>query len=309
MERILICGANGMVGSNLVESAPPQYELLTPDISELDLLDYNKTLEYLNSHNPDFIIHAAGIVGGIQANIAQPVKFLIENTDMGRNIVCAAHNAGIKRLLNLGSSCMYPRYAKNPLREELVLSGELEPTNEGYALAKIFTQRLCSYINRQYPEFAYKTVIPCNLYGKYDKFEAEKSHMIPAAIRKIHEAKTASIPTVEIWGDGSARREFMYAKDLATIIWRSVGDFDKMPELMNLGIGKDYTIKEYYEAVKEVIEYSGSFVYDTSKPVGMQQKLVDNSKQTEMGLLPRYSLTEGIRETYEYFLTLINTEQ
>ncbi len=309
MERILICGANGMVGSNLVESAPPQYELLTPDISELDLLDYNKTLEYLNSHNPDFIIHAAGIVGGIQANIAQPVKFLIENTDMGRNIVWAAHNAGIKRLLNLGSSCMYPRYAKNPLREELVLSGELEPTNEGYALAKIFTQRLCSYINRQYPEFAYKTVIPCNLYGKYDKFEAEKSHMIPAAIRKIHEAKTASIPTVEIWGDGSARREFMYAKDLATIIWRSVGDFDKMPELMNLGIGKDYTIKEYYEAVKEVIEYSGSFVYDTSKPVGMQQKLVDNSKQTEMGLLPRYSLTEGIRETYEYFLTLINTEQ
>lgn len=308
MYKILICGASGMVGRNLVGNAPSGYQLLTPDPDELNLLDYDKTLTYLNQHKPDMIINAAGIVGGIHANLANPVKFLLENTDIGRNIVWAAYNANINSLINLGSSCMYPRDARNPLTEDLILKGELEPTNEGYAIAKIFTQRLCSYINRESGSFSYKTVIPCNLYGKYDKFDIEKSHMIPAVIQKIYDAKINNKNIVEIWGDGTARREFMYAGDLADMIWQLVEKFNIMPELMNLGLGFDYTISDYYRAVAEVVGYHGNFTYNLSKPVGMQQKLVDISIQSNLGLTHSHSLREGIRETFEFYLEQIKNQ-
>ena len=175
---------------------------------------------------PDLIIHSAGLVGGIEANIKNPVDFLLKNTDMGINVISSAASLGIKNLINLGSSCMYPREASNPLTEDLILKGELEPTNEGYALAKIVAARLCEYINRQGLEKNYKTLIPCNLYGRHDKFSKTNSHLIPAVIRKIHEAKIAGSRTVTIWGDGSARREFMNAADLADFIfcYDSVGD-------------------------------------------------------------------------------------
>ncbi|MGC9331190.1 MAG: NAD-dependent epimerase/dehydratase family protein [Bacteroidales bacterium] len=304
IKKALILGAGGMVGKNLVEHAPSGIALLTPAHDELDLLSYNDVLEYFKTHNPDMIIHAAGIVGGIQANIARPVKFLLENADMGRNVAWAAYNAGIDKMINFGSSCMYPRDAKNPLKESMILSGELEPTNEGYALAKIFTQRLCSYINRQFDAFNYKTVIPCNLYGKYDTFDPEHSHMIPAVIRKIHAAKIHAQKTVEIWGEGTARREFMYATDLANMIWKYVSDFENMPELMNLGLGHDHSINEYYHTIAGVIGYTGKFVHDKTKPVGMKQKLVDVSLQKEHGLAPANSLKEGIEKTYAYYLKI-----
>jgi GDP-L-fucose synthase len=301
-KRILICGATGMVGSNLIENAPDYYEVLKPGTDILNLLDYANTFQYLKDNKPDLIIHAAGIVGGIHANIRQPVKFLLENTDMGRNIIWAAYNLNIRAFLNLGSSCMYPRNAKNPLTEDMILTGELEPTNEGYALAKIYTQRLCAYISRQNPEFRFNTVIPCNLYGRYDSFYPEKSHMIPSVILKVHNAISNREKTVEIWGDGTARREFMYAGDLAEMIWTLTEQFSEMPDILNLGLGHDYTINEYYQTVAHILGYKGEFSHNLSKPVGMHQKLVDITRQKNLGLKPRHSLREGIAKTYEYFL-------
>jgi GDP-L-fucose synthase len=308
IKKVLICGASGMVGSNLVENAPPHFELIMPRSDELNLLDYENTFGYLKESMPDLIIHAAGIVGGIQANIQQPVKFLLENTDMGRNIVWAAFQLNIRAFINLGSSCMYPRDAKNPLTEDMILKGELEPTNEGYGLAKILTQRLCAYITRQYPEFKFNTIIPCNIYGRFDSFNPGKSHMVPAAILKVHNAVRANEKNVEIWGDGSVRREFLYAGDLAEMIWYLAENFSAMPGLMNLGLGHDYTINEYYRAISEVLGFQGEFSHDLSKPVGMKQKLVDITRQTDLGLKARHNLHDGIRKTYEYYLTTIEND-
>ena len=200
---------------------------------------------------------------------------------------------------------MYPADAVNPLKEEMLLSGKLEPTNEGYAIAKILTQRLCSYLNSENSGYSYKTVIPCNLYGKHDKFDLEFSHMIPAVIRKIHEAKIGNISNVEIWGDGNARREFMYAGDFAEIVWNLLSDFKKIPELLNVGLGKDYTINEYYHIISKVIGYNSEFYHNLEKPVGMKQKLVDVSKLKNLGIFAKTSLEKGIAETYKYYLTTL----
>lgn len=301
--KILLTGGSGMVGRNFLEHPDiGQFIVLAPRHSELDLRDYEALRAYLEKNRPDMVIHAAGKVGGIQANMRDPSGFLLENLDMGRNVVWAARQTGVKRLLNLGSSCMYPRNHSEPLREDMVLKGELEPTNEGYALAKVMTARLCEYIMREDASFQYKTLIPCNLYGRYDKFDPAHSHLIPAVIRKIHEAKVAGAPTVEIWGDGLARREFMDAADLADAVLRHVEHGDSAPELMNIGLGHDHTINEYYAAVAAVVGWQGEFVHDLNRPVGMRQKLVDTRRQTAWGWAPRISLQDGIARCYEYFL-------
>ena len=187
--KILLTGASGMVGSNIIDhDSYSNLNVLTPTSEELNLLNSTNVIDYINKNKPDMIIHAAGFVGGIQSNINQPVNFLVNNLQMGINILMAAKNHGIKNFINLGSSCMYPRNAQNPLSEGLILQGELEPTNEGYAIAKVAITRLCEYINREDKSFLYKTVIPCNLYGKYDKFDIQYSHMIPAVIKKISDA-------------------------------------------------------------------------------------------------------------------------
>lgn len=301
--RILLTGGGGMVGRNLLEHpAMGSFEVLAPRSCELDLCDFNEVRAYLRKHRPEMVIHAAGKVGGIQANMREPVGFLLENLDMGRNIVWAVHQAGIKRLINLGSSCMYPRNHSAPLTEEMVLKGELEPTNEGYALAKVVTARLCEYIMREDATFQYKTLIPCNLYGRYDKFDPAHSHLIPAIIHKVYQAKQAGQTSVEIWGDGTARREFMYAEDLADVLVRSIKEFDSLPGLMNVGLGHDYTINEYYQAAAEVMGYTGSFVHDLSKPVGMARKLVSVERQQAWGWSAKNSLREGIEKTYQFYL-------
>lgn len=244
-----------MVGRNLLEhSCIDNFEVLAPASSELNLLDFNAVQEYLERYEPNLIIHAAGKVGGIQANIREPVRFLLDNLDMGRNIVWAARTAGVKRLINLGSSCMYPRNHSEPLSEDMVLKGELEPTNEGYALAKVTTARLCEYIARENANFQYKTLIPCNIFGRFDKFEPSHSHLLPAIIHKIHIAKMNNDPTVEIWGDGTARREFMYGGDLADAIMQATSKFDSLPLNMNIGLGHDHSINEYYHAAAAVME-------------------------------------------------------
>lgn len=301
--KILLTGSSGMVGKNILAIAPNHpHDFLTPNSSELNLLDVMSVRQYVEFHQPDMIIHAAGIVGGIQANMAKPVKFLVENMQMGLNILTAANDAGVTKFLNLSSSCMYPRDALNPLPEDLILKGELEPTNEGYALAKVTSTRLCKYICQENPERLYKTIIPCNLYGRFDKFDPNYSHMIPAVIRKIDEAKKNQQPEIDIWGDGKARREFMYAEDLAEFIFYALDKFAEMPQNLNVGLGTDYTINEYYQAVADVVGYTGVFKHDLSKPVGMRQKLIDDTKLKEFGWGYKTSLKVGIEKTYAYYI-------
>lgn len=303
---ILFAGAYGMVGRNFLEHPDiHEFKVLSPSSSALNLLDYPAVRKYISDNKPEMIIHAAGRVGGIQANMNEPVRFLVENLDMGRNLILAAREAGIKKLINLGSSCMYPRNAPNPLKEEMLLQGELEPTNEGYALAKITVARLCEYVTREDPEYQYKTLIPCNLYGRWDKFDPLNSHMIPAVIRKIHEAVEAGKQEIEVWGSGKARREFMYSGDLADCLMNSVKRFDSLPSIMNVGIGHDYTINEYYSAISEMVGFEGEFVHDLSKPEGMQQKLVDTGRLNAIGWKPGTGLREGIAKTYEFYLEQI----
>lgn len=301
--RVLLTGGGGMVGRNLLEHPDiGEFDVLAPRSGELDLRKFDAVQAYMRTHRPDIVIHAAGKVGGIQANMREPVGFLLENLDMGRNIVWASRQAGIKHLINLGSSCMYPRNHNEPLREELVLKGELEPTNEGYALAKVVTARLCEYITREDASFQYKTLIPCNLYGRHDKFDPAHSHLIPAIIHKVHQAKQSGQPTVEIWGDGTARREFMYAGDLADAMVRALKKFDSLPATMNVGLGYDYTINEYYQAAADVMGYTGSFVHDLGKPVGMARKLVSVERQQAWGWSAQSDLRAGIEKTYNFYL-------
>ncbi len=301
--NIYVTAKNGLVGKNLLENEDlKNHNVFATSHGELDLTDYNAVKAFLNEKKPEIVIHCAGLVGGIQANINRPYEFFLNNVLMGINVVRASYELGIKKFLNLSSSCSYPRNYKQPLKEEYVLQGELEPTNEGYALAKLSILKMCEYISRQFEGYQYKTLIPCNLYGRFDKFSPKNSHMIPSVIRKLHEAKEQGVNNVDIWGDGKARREFMYAGDLADGISYCINNFDRMPALMNIGLGYDYTVDEYYETIAKVVGYSGKFNHDLTKPAGMKQKLVDISRQTEFGWKPKHTLEEGIIKTYDYFL-------
>lgn len=303
IKRIVLTGGTGMVGRNIQDFlGNTGLEVLAPTRNVMDLKRYESVMCYLLEHSPDLVIHAAGKVGGIQANINDPVGFLIDNIDLGRNLVCAALEAGVTRVLNIGSSCMYPRNIMKPLREEMVLSGELEPTNEGYALAKIVTARLCKYITQQNSNLLYKTIIPCNLYGKYDNFDHESAHLIPAIIRKIHRSIEDEIESVEIWGDGEARREFMYAGDFASAVGYAIENFSALPLEMNLGTGSDLSVNEYYRIVADVLGYRGTFIHNTSKPTGMSRKLVCIQRQRDWGWMPSWSLEKGISITYDYYI-------
>jgi len=301
--KILLTGSRGLVGSNIVNySLASNHEILAPSSAQLNLLDFDSVSSYIGEHQPEMVIHAAGIVGGIQANISRPVQFLVDNMQMGLNILMVSKEARVKRFMNLSASCMYPRDAQNPFSEDLILKGQLEPTNEGFALAKIAITRLCEYINREDTSFLYKTVIPCNLYGKYDKFDPEHSHMIPAVIRKLHEAKSQALDFVNIWGDGLARREFLYASDFADFVYYAIDHFANMPQNINVGLGHDYSINEYYQKIADVVGYQGKLIHDLSKPVGMQQKLIDDTRLREFGWQHKTTLEQGIQSTYDYFL-------
>lgn len=309
--KILITGSTGMVGKNIIEREElKNFSVLSPSSKDLNLLDINNVEKYLSSHMPDMIIHCAGKVGGIQANMKDMTHFLSDNLIMGINLVNSSKKLGIKRFLNLGSSCMYPRNAENPLKEEMILKGELEPTNEGYALAKITVAKLCQYISNEYEDFSYKTIIPCNLYGRWDKFDPKHSHMIPAVISKLHHAKEHNLDQIDIWGDGTARREFMYVGDLANFIIQAIEKFDSLPLTSNIGLGYDYTINEFYKTIAEVVGYQGSFVYDLTKPVGMKQKLIDTTIINNWGWKAETNLKDGIQKTLEFYLAMekINAE-
>lgn len=302
--KIFLTGSSGMVGRNIINlnsSLEHPHDLICPSRAEVDLNSYDAVRSAMDGEKPDLVIHCAGLVGGIQANIAAPFDFLFQNMQVGSNVIKAAYDSGITKLVNLGSSCMYPRQTANPIPESALLTSPLEPTNEGYAIAKIAVAKLTETISSQYG-VQYKTYIPCNLYGYWDSFGEHNSHMIPAVIKKIHEAVQSNAPDVVIWGDGQARREFMFAEDLADFILFSLNCFDSVPQMLNVGLGHDYSIQEYYETIAEALDYHGAFTYDLSKPAGMKQKLVNIDRQTELGWKPKTDLLSGVKKSYQFYL-------
>ena len=300
---ILVTGGTGMVGHNVRDLAAARgIDVVAPSHRELDLLDAASVGDYLRRLKPSLVVHAAGRVGGIEANMREPVAFLTANWDMGRNLVMAARDAGVTRLINLGSSCMYPKDSERPLREDDILSGPLEPTNEAYAIAKSAVERLCDYIRAETPAFQFKTLIPCNLFGRYDTFDPKRSHLAAAVIHKLHRAKIEGRAEADIWGDGAARREFLYAGDLADAILAAIERFDSLPPVMNVGAGVDHTVNDYYRAAAEIVGYTGRFVHDLAKPVGMKRKLMDVSRATQWGWTAKTPLREGLAHMYDYYL-------
>jgi GDP-L-fucose synthase len=293
-----------MVGRNLqCALRDTLHTVLAPSSRELNLLSLQEVSAYLDEYSPEVVIHCAGKVGGIQANIEDAPGFLYENVQMGLNLLNAAHTSGVQQLLNLGSSCMYPRHATNPLQEDQILTGELEPTNEGYALAKITVAKYAQYLSTKFENRFYKTLIPCNLFGAFDHFHPQKSHLIPAVIRKVHEAVETASQEVVIWGDGTARREFMDARDLASAILFCMEIMETLPTMLNVGLGHDYSVLDYYVTVAEVIGFTGQFKFDTTKPAGMKQKLTDVSRLNHLGWKSQITLEQGIQHAYEYFLS------
>ena len=293
--KILLTGARGMVGRNLLAHPGARgHEILGPGREALDLRDGAASLAYIEALRPDLIIHAAGVVGGIQANINENARFLADNLAIGLNVLTAAARVGVPRLINLGSSCMYPRDVDGLLGEDLLLTRPLEPTNEGYALAKIAAWKLAQLFDLERSDLCYRTLIPPNLYGRFDHYDPVRSHLMPAIIRKIEDAKARGEASIEIWGDGDARREFMYAGDLADFIWRFHDRLEVLPDTLNVGVGEDATINAYYRAAAAALGYEGGFHHDLSRPVGMRRKLLDVGRQHRLGWTPPTGLAEGL---------------
>ena len=302
MKTILILGASGFVGKNFLSNAEAtKYKILSPFSDELDLLNKDEITSYLKRNKPDLIINAAGKVGGILKNIKSQYSFLLENTLINLNLISASKEQKVKNFINLSSSCIYPSNFNKPIKEDDLLTDRLEKTNEGYALSKIIGLKLTEYINDD--DFKYKTIIPCNLYGPHDNFDTNFGHMIPSVINKIHNAKVKEHKTVKVWGDGTSKREFMYIKDLVEFIYFSIKNFERLPNIINVGVGYDYTIREYYQMISRIIGYDGKFEYDISKPQGMKRKLVDISKLNDFGWTYKYSTEQGLIETYKFFKT------
>jgi GDP-L-fucose synthase len=295
----MITGSTGLVGSNVINAAPPGIKLLSPTHQQLDLLNYNELLAYLVNNQPDIIIHCAGYVGGIMANSTSQFDFLNNNAIMGLNLVNAAKSANITKLINLSSSCCYPVDIPCPLREENILDGHFEKTNEGYAIAKVSIMKACEFLRKD--GYEYKTIIPVNLFGEGDNYHAFNAHLIASIIRKVHYAITHNERTIEIWGTGKPKRECLYAKDLAEFIWYSVNNFDKMPYIVNCSSSKEYAISDLYSIIGDIIGYTGEFIYNHSYPDGVKSKLTDNTRMKCFGWSPKTSLEDAIRETYKSY--------
>lgn len=295
--RVLLTGGSGMLGQSLQRLAPqvaPDLSLIAPGRTELNLTNRASVARWLADHPVDAVIHAAARVGGIQANIADPVGFLAENLAMNEAVIMAAHQAGVGRLVFLGSSCMYPRDYRQPLVEDDILAAPLEPTNEGYALSKITGARLCDYISRQYPNRAYRTLIPCNLFGTGDHFGSAASHLIAAVITKIVDARDNGADQVQIWGSGCARREFLDVDHLSRFILTRLPDLGDLPQMLNIGAGRDHAIDDYYRMVADLAGWSGCFTHDLGKPEGMMAKLMSSDRAMAIGYQPPADITPDL---------------
>lgn len=300
-KKVFVAGHRGMVGAALVRRLRRiDCEILTVDRQTVDLRRQAETEAWLDAHKPDAVFVAAALVGGIKANAARPAEFLYDNLAVEMNVIDAAHKAGVAKLMFLGSSCMFPKLADQPIVEETILEGPLEPTNQWYAVAKIAGMMLCQAYRRQYG-CDFITAIPTGLFGVGDNFDPDAGHVIPGQIRKVHDAKVAGRPTVDVWGTGSPEREFMYVDDAADglvfLMERYSGE-----EPINVAGGDVISIRRLVELVREVCGWSGDFVYDTTKPDGMPRKALDGRKLTAMGWTPGLGVAEGLRRTYDWFL-------
>lgn len=301
-KTIYVAGHRGLVGGAIVRDLSAQGfdRILTRTRQELDLLHTDAVRAFFKTERPQVVVLAAARVGGIKANNDYPVEFLLENLKVQNNVIEAANDFGTEKLLFLGSSCIYPKFAPQPIPESALLTSELEPTNEPYAIAKITGIRLCQAYARQYAR-NFISAMPTNLYGPGDNFDLQKSHVLPALMRKVHEAKQSGASEVVVWGTGTPRREFLHVDDLARGCRFLLENYDS-PEIINVGAGQDVTIRELAELMCEVIGFEGALTFDTSKPDGTPRKLLDTSKINALGWSPRISLRDGIAETYQWFL-------
>ena len=300
--KIYIAGHRGMVGSAVWRALVNKgyTNLIGKTSKELDLKNQEAFFSFLEKEKPDAIIDAAARVGGILANNDYPYQFIMENMQIQNNLIDGALKNGIEKFIFLGSSCIYPKFAAQPLREEYLLSDALEPTNEWYAIAKITGVKACQAIRKQFGK-DYVSLMPTNLYGYYDNFDLKTSHVLPAMIRKFHEAKQNENPDVTLWGSGSPMREFLFVEDMAEAVLYALEN--RLPEhLYNVGSGKDITIKELAETIQKVVGYQGEIVWDTDKPDGTPRKLMDVSKMRNIGWRYTTELEDGIEKTYNWFL-------
>src|SRR5690554_1863377 len=309
--RVFVAGHGGMVGSAIIRQLEQEQscEIVTRSSNELDLSDQARVRGFFREESIDQVYLAAARVGGIHANNTYPADFIYDNLMIEANVVQAAHAAGVQQLLFLGSSCIYPKFAEQPMKEEALLTGTLEPTNEPYAIAKIAGIKLCESYNRQYGR-EYRSVMPTNLYGENDNFHPENSHVIPAMMRRFHKAKEAGANEVVVWGSGKPMREFLHVDDMAqaSVYVMNLDDetyrTNTQPMLshINVGTGVDCTIRELAEAMKQVVGFEGDLVFDTSKPDGAPRKLMDVSRLKALGWEAGISLEQGLEQTYKWFL-------
>lgn len=301
--KIHVAGHRGMVGSAVVRLLEQKgaTRIVTRTRTELDLLDQAAVRDFYESERPDVVVFAAARVGGIYANNTYPCEFLYENLQAELNSIYLAWKSGVSRFLFLGSSCIYPREAPQPIREDALLTSPLEPTNEAYALAKISGLKYCSYLRRQYGVL-FHSAMPTNLYGPGDNYHPENSHVLPALIRRFHEAKESGTPEVTIWGTGTPRREFMHVDDLASGLLFLL-EHEDPPDWVNVGYGDDISIKDLAHLVARIVGFQGTIGHDLSKPDGTPRKLMDSTLLREAGWTPKISLEEGIRDAYKDFLS------
>jgi GDP-L-fucose synthase len=299
--KIYVAGHGGLAGSAIVRAIEQsaKHTWVGRQREELDLLNRSATFDFLSTENPDAVIVAAGKVGGIQANDTYPVQFLSENLQIESNLMDGSHAAGIERLLFLGSSCVYPKLAQQPIKEEYLLTGDLEKTNEAYALAKISGLKLVQAYRKQYGR-SWISAMPTNMYGPGDNFDLENSHVLPALIRKFHDAKARGDAAVTLWGSGSPKREFLHSDDLGRACVFLLENYDE-DVAINVGVGQDISIKELAELIKNVIGFEGSIEWDSSKPDGTPRKLLDVSRINALGWEASVSLEDGIKSTYSWF--------
>ena len=299
---IFVAGERGLVGSAIVRAlrARDFSNLVSAPRTKLDLRDQPAVERFFEDRRPEYVFMAAAKVGGIVANDTYPADFIRDNLLIQNNLIDASHRHGVRKFCFLGSSCVYPRLAPQPLREDSLLTGPLEPTNQWYAIAKIAGLKMCEAYSRQYG-FNAISVMPTNLYGPGDNFDLQNSHVLPALIRKFHEAKLARAGAVTIWGSGTPRREFLHVDDLADAVCFLMTSYDS-PEIINVGCGEDITIAEVAELVRGIVGFSGAIELDRGKPDGTPRKLLDVTKMTALGWRPKISLADGIRATYRWFL-------
>jgi len=310
-DKIYVAGHNGMVGSAIVRKLHEKgfLNIVTRSSSELDLTNQQSVHAFLQEEKPDYVVIAAAKVGGIHANDSYPAEFIYQNLMIETNLIHGSYLAGVNNLLFLGSSCIYPKESQQPIKEDYLLSGRLEPTNEPYAISKIAGIKLCESYNRQYGT-DYRSIMPTNLYGPNDNFHLENSHVIPALIRKFHEAKVENKPFVEVWGSGKPMREFLHVDDMADASIHIINidkkilesEVDPMLSHINVGTGTDITITNVAQTVKEVVGFCGEIFFNTEMPDGTKRKLLDVSKMENLGWRPVIALKDGLKDTYEWFL-------